>query len=115
MIRKLIYISILIFASCKTPSLLIIDGIYEKTGSDYSYMLELKPDSTFTVVEHRLDVKKTCSGLWKSIDENLILLTCNEGKDTDVLLSSYMTEREIEVKVLNSTRINYKGILLKKK
>ena len=115
MIRKLVYITILIFAACKVPSSLTLDGVYENRGSDYSYILELKPDSLFTVVEHRLDVKKTCSGLWKFIDENSILLTCDKGRDTDVLLSSYMVEREIEVKVLNSKRIDYKGIILMRK
>lgn len=102
-------------ASCKASSWLTVDGVYEKKGRDYRYVLELKPDSTFTVLEYHSGVKKTCTGSWVLIDENALKLTCEKGRDIDVVLSSYMTVREIEVKILNSKELNYKGVRVKRK
>ena len=44
-----------------------VGGIYEATGEDYLYRINLRSDSTFTLSERVQDGRPSCEGIWKLV------------------------------------------------
>lgn len=87
-------------------------------GKDFntSYMIELKDDSTFTLVVGTAAGRPQCCGNWEIIDNKFILLKCDEITDvTEALTSGYMSQREHQLQIINRNKIKYKDVVLKRR
>ena len=80
------------------------------------YKVELKSDSTFSLIVGTVAGKSQCSGKWKVVDNEFIILECAEITDiTEALTSGYMSQREHKIQIINKNKIRYKDVILKRK
>ena len=116
MMKNLLIMSILIFASCKTVSISQnIQGRYYKEGKDYQYELNLNNDSSFALTQKYFEVNSTCRGKWQYLSNDTILLKCDEEDLSAKLQTGYMSEREKKIIVLNKHKIKIGEVILKRK
>ena len=114
MYDKLILIILFALSSCMTMSSKhSMIGSYKSIGKDYVYDLELKPDSTFQLTQIYTEVKAGCSGEWKIISENLILLKCFPADLEEQLQSGYLSNRERRVLIINNRKLKLENVTLK--
>jgi len=79
-----------------------------------SYNLILNSDNTFSLSLKMQDANPKCNGQWKLIDK-YIYLKCKDTEDVvDVLSSGYMKEKNYKLEVINSNKIKFKDVVLKK-
>ncbi|RZL62951.1 MAG: hypothetical protein EOO93_08225 [Pedobacter sp.] len=81
---------------------------------NYKYKLQLNADGSFFLIEKHKDGNPQCEGHWKRIDQNIILLKCNEVNVTEMLSNRYMSKREYKLEIVDRNKIKYNGILLKR-
>jgi hypothetical protein len=116
MIKSLLFIPMIVFASCKTVSMSQnMQGQYYKEGKDYQYSLSLNNDSSFTSTKKYFEVNSTCRGKWQRISKDTFLLKCSEEDLSAKLQSGYMTERERKVIVLSKNKLKIDKVILKRK
>ncbi len=102
------YITILvIFAlafSCKTQSEYKLESgtyrYYYKATTDTEELI-LNDDSTFIINSYRT----SCSGKWKYIRPNTIVISCEDVDLMQKIQSGYMTLRQREIKVIGNNRL----------
>ena len=81
-----------------------------------SYMIELKSDSTFSLIIGTAAGEPQCNGKWKIIDNEFIFLECYKMTDiSEALTSGYMSQRKHKVQIISKNKIKYKDIVLKRK
>ncbi|PIF02231.1 MAG: hypothetical protein CR996_01235 [Draconibacterium sp.] len=122
--KAIIYIVVVFMSllACKAQKIEheTICGIFYKLekGKDFntSYTVELKSDSTFFLVVGTAAGKPQCTGKWKIVDNEFILLECGEITDvTEALSSGYMSQREHKLQIISKNKIKYKDVVLKRK
>ena len=122
--RIVIYLTIsfafLIVCKAQTIEQKIICGKYYKLvkGKDFntSYTLELNTDSTFKLIINTAAGNPQCTGKWKFMDNEFVMLKCNEDTNPYEMLSSgYMSEKEHKLQVIGKNKIKYKDVILKRK
>ena len=106
-----------LFICCKTlqtdNNLL---GEYFSKGKDYEYILMLQGDYSFELQLKYQDASPKCTGSWKLVGDKLISLQCKEFSDiTETLTNGYMSEREHNLEIINSNRLKFKGVILRKR
>ncbi len=124
MMKTLIYISILILSllSCKAQNVgqEAFYGTFYKLNKDKdfssSYTLVLNPDNTFQFIIKVQDGNPQCNGHWEIIDNEYILLKCNEVADVkETLTNAYMSTRENKVMIVSKNKLKYNDVVLKRK
>ena len=114
MIKIYIYLAFFLALSCKSSSLIMIsEGTYKSKIADSRYVLELQNNGKFIVTEYHLEVMKTCKGSWEKDLRNTIILSCEKEEDIKKMFGTYLMDRTIIVSILSSTKLNYKGTILK--
>jgi hypothetical protein len=111
MIKRTIYLLIIVFASCTTNKSLF--GKYTKSGKDFKHSLTLNKDSTFVLVQQYFEVNSKCQGRWHFIAKDTLLLVCDEENLTAKLAGGYMSEREQKVVIINN-KVKLKDVMLTK-
>ena len=92
-----------------------LHGTYFSKGKDYEFSLTLLRDSIFNLKLVYQDARPACSGNWKYLTKDTILLECQENEDIIHTISSgYMNERKHVAIILNKNKLMYKNTILKK-
>ena len=95
-----------------------VDGYYsakvKKHGFTSLYTLVLNKDNTFSFNIKVHGGNPKCNGIWKIIDNNL-LLECEEVDVYEALTSGYMSKRENIMHVINKNKLKYNDIILKRR
>lgn len=93
MILKILsLISALIFLfSCRASQ--GIGGEYQKSSKDYTYNLIIDSDGSFLFTRQSYHSRSSCEGNWQ-LNENRLLLQCNEQPIEVQLSSGYWPERD---------------------
>jgi hypothetical protein len=116
--RTVAYTAILIVMfSCKAQNIgqSSMSGEYLKIVKekgypyDFAYVLQLNDVRTF-----RLKVgRETCLGEWE-LNDDLILLKCNEEPIENLIASGYMFRREHTVKIISKKKLKFNDVTLKR-
>ena len=112
--------AMLLAVSCKAQQIdqRAIYGTYYKLDKDKdfskSYTLELNQDGSFKFMIKQHHGMPQCKGTWK-LEGDQVLIECEEAQVYEALSSGYMSEREHTFKVLNKNKLEYQGMVLKRK
>lgn len=110
--RNLLIIVLCLYLSGCSPYQEFFYGTYEASGRDFTYRLSLRSDSTFTLLERVQDGRPECSGQWRLIAKDTVLLKCSDVESLSNKLSNgYMSKREHRL-LLNGRKIYYKNTAL---
>lgn len=101
-----------LLVSCQTFKSL--PGEYVKATRDYKYSLKVNKDSTFTLVTQSIHAKSGCSGIWKKIAANTLLLKCSEESFPAQIAGGYMTEREKKIAIVSYKKLKLGEIAMKR-
>lgn len=98
----------------------VIYGTFYKLNKDKhfssSYTLVLNPDNTFQFIIRVQDGNPQCNGHWEIINNEYILLKCNEVVDVkETLTNAYMSTRENKVTIVSKNKLKYNNVVLKRK
>ncbi len=117
-----IVIVMMTFISCKAQKVgseLLCGTFYKlekKKHFSTSYKLELNSDRTFVFIIKVQDGQPKCNGKWEIIDNEFIVLKCNEITDVaETLTNAYMSKREHKLTIINKNKIKYNDIVLKRR
>lgn len=62
------------------------------------------------------DAKPQCDGKWKIIDNEFILLECNEVTNPyEMISSTYMNQKVHKLQIINKKKLKYNNMILKRK
>jgi hypothetical protein len=112
--KVLLFISVVLI-SCKTSYLGdSIEGKFINNGKDHNYSLILKSDYTFIYKRHDLDVLRFCSGRWYYINQDTILIQCEEENILQQITTGYLQERENKVIIVSQKKIKIDKLFFKK-
>ena len=92
-----------------------LTGKYIAEGKDFKQMLILNKNNTFDLTEQGFEYNSDCTGKWKFISKDTILLKCDSEKSISAMLQSgYMSERKRKAIILNARQIKLKTVILLK-
>lgn len=103
-------IMICFFSSCATAQ--VVPGKYHKQGKDFSYDLTLNKDSTFTLSKKYFEANASCSGKWRLIAKDTLLLKCAPVDISTALSAGHIDKSEQKVMIDNKNRIKMGDIVL---
>lgn len=111
------FLILLLFVACKATMVQqSMFGEFHKEDKDYKYNLTISQDSTFLLSMKYQDANPQCSGRWKYIGNDTLLLVCNEVEDiSEMLTNAYLSDREKKVIILSPKKIKFENVILKKK
>lgn len=90
-------------------------GTYNAIAKDYNYKLVLNQDNTFNLKFKALEANSGCEGKWRLDGTKLLILTCNEPKNVaETLQGGYMSNRTLELQIIDEKQIKYNQIILTK-
>lgn len=113
--NKVLLFIIVAFVSCKSSNVgNSVEGKYNNKGKYHNYSLILINDNTFIYKKHDLDVDKSCSGKWHYINQDTILILCDEESVIHQITTGYMQERENEVIIVSRNKIKINKLFYKK-
>lgn len=113
--NKVLLFILVTLVSCKTSYVgNSIEGKFINKGKDYSYSLILKNDSTFIYKQQDLDVLRLCSGKWHYLNQDTILIQCDEENTLQQISTGYMQEREKKVIIVSQKKIKIDKLFFKK-
>ena len=109
-------IMVMMIYSCKSSKIEnTLIGSYHKKLDNYECTLSLNNDKTFILDINTIGGSSGCEGSWSMVDDNLIMLNCNEpSKVSDKLQGGYMNKRNIEVKVSSKDQLLFGEVILDK-
>jgi hypothetical protein len=91
-----------------------MEGKFINKGKDYNYSLMLKKGYTFIYKQQDLDVLRLCSGRWHYLNQDTIMIECDEENTLQQISVGYMQEREKKVIIVNQKKIKIDKLFFKK-
>lgn len=109
-----IILSVLLLSCNRNSAPQNTQGLYVGEGEDFKYSLTLNGDSTFSFEKKYFEVLSSCSGKWKRINNDTIVINCVESQLSEKLQGGYMSEREKKIIVLNDKRLKIDSVILER-
>jgi hypothetical protein len=101
--------------SCRAiPYLNRIEGVYEKTGVNFSYEIQLNPDNSFIFRETHFGIRSICKGVWSDLGNRWIELNCFPESVLNQLSRGYINKRSRKIKILAQNKIQMESLKLNK-
>lgn len=101
---KILLVILVFFYSCK--SVFIPEGKFKGIAKGYACALIIKSDSSFNYGMEYFDVTTSCTGKWKFISTDTIVLKCgDEDNIVEKLTSGYIGGKEMKVTKIVKTKL----------